>query len=162
MSKPSKPLPEISSKDIERFWSHVDKRSPDECWPWTGSLKSGGRGKIEINGRTILPARLAFFIQRGYDPHPLQVCHTCDNPPCCNGAHFFSGTEVDNNHDKATKGRAAKGETQGGSKLTNISVTLIRELYKAGAACKDLAEIYSISGRNIRDILNRKTWTHLH
>ncbi len=35
----------------------------------------------------------------------LLVCHKCDNPPCCNGNHYFKGTHKDNQQDAARKGR---------------------------------------------------------
>ena len=28
----------------ERFWAKVDRRGPDECWIWTGSLSAGRYG----------------------------------------------------------------------------------------------------------------------
>lgn len=26
----------------ERFWLHVDRRDPDECWPWLGAIQNKG------------------------------------------------------------------------------------------------------------------------
>lgn len=33
------------------------------------------------------------------------VLHTCDNPPCCNPAHLYRGTALDNARDRDTRGR---------------------------------------------------------
>ena len=27
----------LFANDPSRFWAHVDKRGPDECWPWRGA-----------------------------------------------------------------------------------------------------------------------------
>lgn len=38
----------------------------------------------------------------------LSVCHTCDNPRCCNLDHLFLGTHAENMADAARKGKFAK------------------------------------------------------
>ncbi len=35
--------------DIEaRFWSHVDRRGDDECWPWTANTDRDGYGLFKV------------------------------------------------------------------------------------------------------------------
>ena len=111
----SKPIPELSPKDIARFWSKVDKRGPDECWPWMGGSKTGEYGRLFINeGRQNVGAhRIAYFLATGIDPVGLQVCHSCDAPICNNPKHLFKGTNLDNAADMVAKGRQATGERSG-------------------------------------------------
>lgn len=108
-----KPLPNVSQKDIDRFWSKVDRQSPDECWPWTAGMRTRGYGQFKAARRNIIAPRLAFFLQRGIDPFPLDICHACDNPPCCNPSHLFAGTQDQNNKDMTAKGRSARGDKSG-------------------------------------------------
>lgn len=43
----------------------------------------------------------------------MHVLHSCDNPPCCNPAHLFLGTNADNTADRHAKGRDARGAAHG-------------------------------------------------
>jgi len=38
-------------------------------------------------------------------PYRMLVCHTCDNPRCCNPEHLFLGTDQTNADDKMIKNR---------------------------------------------------------
>ena len=92
--------PFLSPRDISRFWSHVDVRGPDECWPWTAAIRKGnGYGCFVTKFGLYLAHRIAYYIQHQDDPGFLLVCHHCDNPPCCNGKHLFKGTNRDNSND---------------------------------------------------------------
>lgn len=104
-----------------RFWSHVDKSG--ECWEWTAARQPSGYGKMVVGSRLdgsrrFPPShRLAWELTHGPIPQGLHVLHHCDNPPCCNPAHRFLGTDADNAADKVAKGRQATGvKTYGGRK----------------------------------------------
>lgn len=98
---------------LANWWSKVDRRGPDECWPWKAGTDKDGYGKfaVGLGGHTQLHTRAHRF---GYLTlvGPLKpgevVCHSCDNPPCCNPAHWFKGTHADNTNDKVEKDRHAK------------------------------------------------------
>lgn len=93
--------PIITPKDIERFWSKVDKRDPDECWPWLATRrKPSGHGKFKIWQRTIEAHRIAYMLSYGSIPDGLVVRHICNFPPCCNPAHLTIGTRADNSRDR--------------------------------------------------------------
>jgi hypothetical protein len=43
----------IFGDDAARFWSYVDKRGPDECWPWTGYVSEAGYGVFSVGGNLL-------------------------------------------------------------------------------------------------------------
>jgi hypothetical protein len=98
----------MDEKTIARFRAKVDVRGPDECWPWMACLNTYGYGAFTIGygaaRRTEKAHRVAFFLEHGRWPVPYGY-HRCDNRPCCNPAHIFEGTAVDNNADMRAKGR---------------------------------------------------------
>lgn len=95
-----------------RWWQKVDRRGPDECWEWLASRDKDGYGKFQVptpeGQRHIRAHRYGYEMLVGPIEGRLQVCHTCDNPPCCNPAHWFLGTNLENNADKVAKDRQAK------------------------------------------------------
>ncbi len=92
----------------ERFNEKLDKRGPDDCWPWLGSLVDG-YGQLKYEGRPVRASRISFLLANGYLP-PV-VRHKCDNPPCCNPAHLEPGTIADNHRDMQERGRTPRGAT---------------------------------------------------
>lgn len=89
----------------ERFWEKVTIAGPDECWPWTASTRSG-YGVFSINGTRRPAPQVAWELRHGEPfPEAMRACHTCDNPPCCNPAHIWPGTQQDNIRDAVAKGR---------------------------------------------------------
>ena len=90
----------------ERFWKHVDKRGPDECWLWLGTKNLFGYGYLWSNElkRNVQAHRVAYLIKTGNYPTDY-ACHTCDTPSCVNPNHIFNGTAHDNSIDMMKKGR---------------------------------------------------------
>ena len=62
--------------------------------------------------------------------------------------------------DMVEKGRSAKGESNGMSKLTTSEVREIRMIGKAMRQ-RDIGELYGISQPMVGYILNRQWWKHV-
>ncbi len=102
------PSPDTGDGLVEAgFWLLVDKRGPDDCWPWLGStIKKDGRGSYCTGGKRYVASRYALALTSGGMPEPtVLACHSCDNPPCCNPAHLWWGTTAENRLDASAKGR---------------------------------------------------------
>lgn len=100
------------SKTPEDFWASVEKLDSNSCWLWLAGRDIDGYGTLRYQTVDWRSHRLAWFLTNGPIPDGLHVLHSCDNPPCCNPAHLFLGTNADNMKDKARKGRANKGVPQ--------------------------------------------------
>jgi len=81
----------------EAFAARVDRRGPDECWPWMGKKQNRGYG-VCCSGRE-LAHRFAYILAHGAIPAGLEIDHTCHNYSgcpggqcahrlCCNPAHL--------------------------------------------------------------------------
>lgn len=144
-----------------RFWGQVDKRAPDECWPWTGCTRKG-YGTIHVNGQSVGAHRYSYELKYGPIPDGLFACHSCDTPGCCNPGHLFLGTIGDNTRDAYRKKRMPYGEGHYNAKLTELDVHKIRHDHAAGLASYDvLARRYGVSKQLIYRVVKRKAWKHL-
>jgi hypothetical protein len=148
----------------QRFWSHVDRRGPDECWTWTAARDHHGYGIFGIGGhdcRMLHANRIAWILTYGPIPAGLFACHKCDNPPCCNPTHLFLGTNTDNMADMKRKGRDRCehwGESNGCAKLTQQQVNEIRERRRNGEMTKTLAAEYKINPSHCSEIITGRKW----
>lgn len=75
-----------------RFWEKVDKRGPDECWPWRASRYRTGYGRFGVgpaSSRVQTSAhRVAFDLANGPIPEGLVVDHICAVRECVNPRHL--------------------------------------------------------------------------
>ena len=98
----------------ERFWLLVRVTEEDMCWEWLGNTTEKGYGQLPVSTEGHRRAhRLAFELSGGILQDDEIVCHTCDNPSCCNPKHLFAGTHQDNRDDCVKKNRQAKGMKAG-------------------------------------------------
>lgn len=148
----------------QRFWGKVNKRGPNECWPWTAARHKYGYGCFRIGKKWHRASRIAWELSTGKKPaQHLGVLHRCDNPSCCNPHHLFLGTQLDNVRDMAAKGRRVNhlGEDHGRSVLTTADVKIIRATPFRRGAFTELAERLGVAKNTIGDIYRRRTWRHV-
>lgn len=105
----------------KRFWTRVDVREIDACWPWTSGLDKDGYGVISAKRSH----RVAWEISYGKEiPEGLVILHSCDNPACCNPAHLRPGTQIENTRDAIRKGRRAGVSSEQISQILELQGTI--------------------------------------
>jgi hypothetical protein len=154
----------------ERFWSRVDRRGDDQCWPWTGAVSNGYGffwlriGELGLEqGRFQTAHRVAFRLTHDHWPMPLGL-HGCDNRLCCNPLnpdlelHVHEGTTAKNAQERAQRGRSAVNRHR--AKLTYEQAAEIRERWIRGQkpSQADLAREYGVSQMAISFIVQGKTY----
>ena len=138
------------------------------CWEWPGA-RTRGYGMIRVNNRNRMVHRLAYELWVGAIPSGLLVCHRCDNPPCYNPAHLFTGTDADNARDMWNKGRGyrhaldpgarriARGEENGRAVITAETAAAIAAA--EGSALR-VAARFGVSRALVEHIRYGWAWAH--
>jgi hypothetical protein len=167
--------PHFAEDRDTKLWRRIDRRGPDECWPYTGATDRRGYGRpgyglgLDEQGR---PKTKRYYAHRrvyellvGPIPEGKILLHTCDNPPCCNPAHLRVGTDADNKRDSIAKDRHARGERTRRNVLTEDLVLEIREefrfLSERKTNAKELAEKYGVAPGTVYLAATGRTWSHL-
>lgn len=86
----------ISSVDLDRFWSKVDKTPT--CWNWTAGKYVDGYGIFGFNGGVVRSHRFSFEIVNGKIPTNHEIHHKCKNKLCVNPEHLEAITHK--NHQR--------------------------------------------------------------
>jgi hypothetical protein len=136
-----------------RFWSKVDQRGPDECWPWIGGKSSRGYGYIKVGGRHVGAHRVLLMLQGTELGAGAFACHTCDNPGCVNPRHVYAGDATSNNRDTVRRGRT----NQGGA-VAERKAASMREAWAVGRRQRHVYRVTCKRGHSMADAyLTRST-----
>lgn len=145
--------------DAEYFWTKLAPPDDKGCRVYTGA-QSEGYGIHSWQGTPKRAHRLAWELANNQTiPIDIQVCHKCDNPPCCEPSHLFLGTTQDNTQDRENKGRGPQEHRNPRAKLTADNVRDIRTRYdEGGITIQSLADEYGLSKPAMWQAIRRKNW----
>ena len=85
-----------------RFWAKVDRRGPDECWPWLSATDRAGYARFGSVTRygTNIAHRIAWMLVNGPIPDGLDLDHVrargCVLRSCVNVNHLEPVTHFEN------------------------------------------------------------------
>jgi len=145
-----------------RLFSRI-KRAPSGCWEWQGSRHPQGHGYFQwsVLEGVSYAHRASWRLLRGEIPEGHGVLHKCDNPPCINPLHLFTGTDAENFADMRVKMRHPHGERQPFAKLTEIKVLEIRTRRAAGEQITRLAKEFGLENSAVCNIASGRNWKHV-
>lgn len=150
-----KPVPACLTLDeARRFWSHVDRRGDDDCWPWVSPQGGRPRGypNFYYRGRSIQARRVAYESFNG----PLgrrRLYNSCHNNICVNPGHL---TVV------PVANPGVCGERHWGVILTEADVLEVMERHIIGGETQvSLAREKGVDFRTINNIFRGTSWKHL-
>lgn len=153
----------------QKLWSRVKRGGSDQCWPWVGCRAGKGYGVLRFRGKNVLTHRVAALLAGKIEnlaaPKSKRasgfVLHRCDNPPCCNPQHLFTGSYLDNTRDAISKNRkfvAGSGVSSPRSKLTSSEVKSVRELASAGWSLTRLSQRFRISRSTVSRVVRGEAY----
>lgn len=86
-------IPDLTTEDVERFWTNVDRSG--ECWEWTGE-RGRSYGRFALNGAQYSAHRVSWMIETGVEPRGEVLDHLCSNPGCVRPAHLEEVSQAEN------------------------------------------------------------------
>lgn len=136
---------------------NINKNGCHECT--SHAPNSDGYPVKSHNGKTVKIYRFLYQEEYGRLPRDIVLLHTCDNRLCINiKKHLKPGSHQDNMADMVAKGRSARGERVGSSKLSKRKVKTIRN---SKLTSKQLAEKYEVAISTINRVKNGTYWKYI-
>jgi len=150
------PIPELTEKDIARFWSKVEKGP--ECWTWRGNLLRE-YGQFSFRARKFRAHRVSMFLAHGPLPERMVVDHICRVKACVNPAHLRLVSMAQNSMENTSSFIAALGDRThcaNGHEFTGRNLTSDRNKNKPYRRCRQCHADNMKAQRHERNGLRRK------
>ena len=154
-------------------WFESKLKKKGECLLWQGTTDKSGYGRFHVKrhcerptGRNFFAHRAAYAVQTGEILEQDEyILHQCNTRLCCNSDCFEIGDHDDNMDDLRKSGNIA-GELNPKSKLTEIDVWDILEMYydekkPTSVIVKEYEDIDVRIG-TISDIVYGRTWRSVY
>jgi len=155
------------SNSLSSVWKNIDIKYGDDwwrCWEWKGYKNKSGYGRITINYKNYTCHRIIYELVNNIIPDNLCICHTCNNPSCCNPNHLYLATHAINNKqcrdDK--RNNIPRGENHYKTILTNEDILEIRIKYSTNSYTqREMGKEYGVSDKTIDGIVSHRRWKHI-
>lgn len=138
-------------------WRPLKPRNPNRDGHIPICLSLGGGKYRKTFVHTLV---LEAFV--GPRPPGLQCCHNDGNPANNFVSNLRWGTQESNAADSIKHGVQVRGIRHGMAKLDEQKVVNIFRLYQEGFSSREIAKIQMISNTNVKYVLRRKIWKHVH
>lgn len=132
----------------DEFWLTINVVG--DCWEWAAGKDGFGYGKYHRFKRGETTHVRAYILTYGSIPNGLSVLHKCDNPPCINPEHLYTGTQKDNMQDRFKRGRANIKR-----KLTQEQIEFIIARHRKPYYAEELAEMFGVHWATIHRIIHK-------
>ena len=144
----------------ERFWTYVDKQTPDGCWMWTGAVESNGYGRFRADMKRTGVHRYSYELLVGPIADGMTIDHPCRVKRCVNPDHL----EVVTGRENTRRREDLRGEDHGMAILTETEVREIKRALAAGyhGIGVALARQYGVSPLTISAIKTGRIWKHIN
>jgi len=154
--------PKYLLKIKERLKNNIEM-DQNNCWNWKKKKMISGYGTTTFYAKWITTHRLSYLVFKGDIPKDKIVCHSCDNPSCCNPDHLWLGTHKENTRDMMNKKVVFqfKGENNNMAVLNESIVLEMRSLNKQGLSVKKISEIYGFKYFTCLDAVSGRNWKHI-
>lgn len=93
--KTAKAVPCLTTAQLDRFLSYIDRSDPDGCWSWTGAKTARGYGAFRVGDRSSVAVhRIAYSLMHGPVPDGAVIDHAgpdgmgCRTQLCVRGDHL--------------------------------------------------------------------------
>jgi DNA invertase Pin-like site-specific DNA recombinase len=128
------------------------------CWIWTRSTRGKGYAQMTLSNRKqVYGHRASYMVNKGAIPDGGVVCHSCDEPRCCNPDHLFLGTQKDNMQDCVAKGRLRPGRVGAPRKVSDEQRKRIAELRSQGMLQRQIAQQFGITQVRVSQLLKAQS-----
>lgn len=134
----TKPIPEFSKAEQERFWATVEKGA--SCWIWQGRPQnSKGYGCFYAQGQNFRSHRVAYTLAHGRIPDGLVLDHICRTRACVNPAHLRAVTNkvnVTENSRSFSAANVVKDRCSNGHLFTPENTRIYRAKGRTSRSCR--------------------------
>ena len=168
MKNYNRQIKDVTQKDVDRFWGHVDKNGTNGCWNWKLKSSSHGYGLFSAGGMLHRTSRFAYIHHGGLYSNPIEgdyrITTSCQNKKCCNPDHLTQASQQVVFDRMRANGQITVGSKHKMAKLTEPDIVDIRARYTPRSETDAYGAIgldYGVSTGCIRDIIIRKTWRHV-